>query len=769
MLSALNQGASDLVSGVGKTVKNYISTDAGKAIEAKGNSLASKNYKSASEQFIHPDDGADKHTLGVDWSALPRAAVEQAPALASDVAGQVLTKRLGPVGQWLANTLTFGARTAGGEAEKRAQARTGDANAEPTTEDKLTGLTSTLAQSALNKMGTSAIVSPSKVTATGIKGALQAGGNVAKAAATEGVTNAAQDAVSQGFAKRGTDQEMDPAATKGALIMGALGGGVFSMPHAAKETITVTRMRNQSADEHTAMAANRITEAAGGSKELSDPTVAFDATKRAVDDVRRELSDASKSVTNPSQVAANAIDAAKRGDKLSQRDLAAVDAEGNEQLSSLVRQATALSKLVDMGNYDSGEGRFAGGGSEFARKNAKAALFGLTGIGALPHIAAQGGIGLDTLSATLPHVASSIATGYGGYRGLKVLDKMLGTASPAQTFANKFGDASGNVRVQPPLNQSPTGPKVVPQNSLTTPQPWGPVPEPMPKFKPDVLEPGIAKIVEKLQRQKQQQTAREAMPLLRQLAQDAKPAPEAPGLDASALNEQIKGALLMASARRKLAGQMQAEAEAEVSPMIQEQGGLEAVRNPAMGKRAQELISAANALARLRRQPEEEAPAPAPDAPETPPTAPEPSVAQPKNVDTRGATPTDAPPQPEPFVLPESPHVFKEPKEAAEAIYNEAVAGGKTIRHAEGFKAGTTRRLAGEEAIYNKISTAMPTVAERGAFHKYLAALWGSDSPDVVSQVREHMLAEFPQHAGTIMQHLSDEAIKGLWTKPKKK
>jgi hypothetical protein len=60
-------------------------------------------------------------------------------------------------------------------------------------------------------------------------------------------------------------------------------------------------------------------------------------------------------------------------------------------------------------------------------------------------------------------------------------------------------------------------------------------------------------------------------------------------------------------------------------------------------------------------------------------------------------------------------------------------------------------------------------VQERGDFHKYLSALWGSDSPEVVQQVRQHMLAEFPQHTGTINKHLSDEAIKGLWTKPKKK
>jgi hypothetical protein len=131
--------------------------------------------------------------------------------------------------------------------------------------------------------------------------------------------------------------------------------------------------------------------------------------------------------------------------------------------------------------------------------------------------------------------------------------------------------------------------------------------------------------------------------------------------------------------------------------------------------------------------------------------------------------PKEQVPEPEPFVLPESPHVFKEPRDAAEAIYQDAVKGGKEIRNPEGYKAGTTRRLHGEEAIYNAISSSLSSVKERGDFHKYLAALWGSDSPEVVQQVRGAMLTEFPHHAETINKHLSDEAIKGLWTKPKKK
>lgn len=785
---ALGQGVSDLVSGVGKTVREYVSKDAGDAILSKDAAKANPNYKSATQQFMHPDDGAANHTLGLDWSSLPRAALEQAPGLALDVVGGVASRRLGPVGQYLTGLATFGSRTAGNEAQRRASARTGDANAEPTADDKLSGLQSTLVQSALNKIGTNAIVNPSKVAGTGIAGAAQAAGNVAKAGVVEGATSAAQDAVSQGMANRGTEVPFDTQAILGAGVMGGVGGSTFAAPKGVKETITASRMRDQSSGEATTRAANRVLEVAGGPDKLADPKAGYEATAAAMGDVRRELGDVASTVRNASHEAVSAIERAKSGDPISERDLKAVDAEGNSQLSDLVRQASALQKLTANGNFDKSEGRFAGGLSEFARRNARTALFTAGGAAAVPHILANGAQGADTLSAIAPQIAGGLAGAYGAYKGWQhLIDRPLGLASPAKTFAEKFGDATTAIREAQPLNQSPTGPKVVPQNSLTTPQPWGPTPEAPQKFKPDIVEPGIAKIVAKLQKDKQQQTSREAMPLLRQLAAKAKPVvPDAPDTtlqDAIKAGKQVvkdrqwadqmrqqyeeasapqdapqvkmedvfkatqklaKGLQQMADLRQKGLGSNQAEAEAAVSPLIDSVGGLAEVRNPAMGKRAGELISAANALKKLRQIPE----ADSTDAP----TQPRAEATQPD----------------EPFVLPESPHVFKEPKDAAEAIYQDAVAGGKSVRHPEGFKAGTTRRLAGEEAIYNKISSSLSSVAERGAFHKYLSALWGSDSPDVVRQVRDHMLAEFPHQAATIMKHLSDGAIKGLWSKTKK-
>lgn len=767
LTGALQQGGSDLVAGVGSTIKNLVSKDAGKAVEDAAKSAANPNYKSATQEFMRPSDGAENHVLGVDRKSAPRALLEQAPALAMDLASQALLKRFGPLAQLAGGTASFGLRSAGNEIQKRADARTGVEGSEPSTTDKVVGVGSTALQGALNAYAANKIVSPSKVTGTGLAGVGQVAGNVGKAAVAEGATNAAQEGVSQVASTAGTDKgvSVDPTTIKGAAILGGLGGGVFGAGRGVRDTAQAIQTRGMDAGEHTTLAANRVVDKAGSTKALEDAKTAYSSVQGAQADVSRELSDVSKTITAPSTETANALARAKRGDVLNTKELAAIDAEGNDMLSSLVRQSSALTKLTQRGNFDSGSERFAGGVSEMVRSNAGKLAVAAGGVGSLPHIAANGIAGADGLAAALPGVGQALAGAYGGYKGLKAVERFAGITSPARTFAEKFSDATGQLRPDVQMNQSPTGPKVTPTQSLTTPQPWGPVaPKPTP-FKPDMLESNIGKIVEKLQNQKRKTTVQEAMPLLRQLAEQGKPAPEEPGIDASSINEQIKGALLMASARRKIEGQRQAEAEAATSPMIEEQGGLDAVRNPAMGKRANELISAANALAKLRRQPEqEEAPQPSPtDQPPTPPQwdGPQAGPEQP----TQGSP--QQPEGPQGPTLPKSPYWSEDPADAAKLIYKDLVDGGfeSNIRHPEHYKAGIRRRLEAEQDIYLDIVNQMDR-SEWPAFHKYGAALWGSDSPPIAKQVRDSMLAEFPQHAETINSHLSDKTIDELWTPP---
>jgi hypothetical protein len=781
----LQQGLVDIASGVGKTVKEYGNKDTGNAIMDAAASKANPKYKSAYDEFANPADGADNHVLGLDWKKAPRALLEQAPGLAMDVGAQILMKKLGigGMGRAIGGAGIFGARTAGNEAQKRTDARTGTEGAEPTTEDKLIGAGSTLAQGALNTFGAGKIAAPGIAA----KGIVPAVGNVAKAAVAEGVTSGAQDLISQGAATTGTDAKINFKDTLAQTVLGHAGGGVFAAPHLVKAGAQAVSTRGTDYGEHSVMAGNRLAEKAGGVDKLEDAHTAFSAMRAAQDDVSTELGAAARNISAPSTETANALSRATSGEVLNSREMKAIDAEGNDTLSSLVRQQAALVKMTKRGNFDTTGERWAGGAGETARKYSGRALSTLAGVPAAMHMAANGMSGLDTITASIPGAASAVGGGLLAYGALKKIEKAAGISSPGRSFAERFSDSSGQVR--PDAAPSPMAaagvsvPQVTPQNSLTTPQPWGPVAPKPTAFKPDMLDSNLQKIVDKLQNQKRRDTAQEALPLLRQLAARSQPSPEAPGMDARALNEQIKSAMLMASARRKIAGQQQAEAEAAESPMVNAQGGLDAVRNPAMGKRLNELLSATTALERARRQPEEtEAPPIAPEAPPQPQPpyhSPQPSrppmmdmlqrLAEGGGPDAPEAPQPSSPSAPEPFVLPESPHVFKDPQTAARDIHAEAVAGGKEIRNAEGYKAGTQRRLAGEEAIYETISKSLNSVKERGDFHKYLAALWGSDSPEVVTKVREHMLSEFPHHAETINKHLSDEAIKGLWTKPKKK
>ncbi len=693
MTGALTKGASDLASGVGKTIKEYISPDAGKTVQDAATKIADPKYNSATEGFSHPEDGADKHVLGRDWSKLPRAMVEQAPGLATDVLSQLALKRLGPLAQIAGGMASFGLRTAGNEAQKRATTRTGDENAVPTTEDKVVGGGSTFAQAALNQVGLSKITNPAKVAATGLSGVAQAGGNVAKAALAEGATNAAQGAISDVAA----GGKVDTHSALDNFVLGGAGGGMFAGARGAKDAASAVRFRDVGGDLASASAAvaNRLLEKAGEPEALQNPSTAFKATSDTHADVMRELTQEVRKLTSRPANADNALARASQGRDLNSSDLSAIEAlDGAESVKALAKQATVLSRLKATGNYDTGSEQFSGGIAEAARKLVTQRPL-LTG-GAYAGSNALA-VGFDGLTNALTSHALPVGAAYLGTRGI---ERALGITAPARAFAEKFGDGSGSVRPDVPLNQSPTGPKVVPQNSLTTPQPWGPVSPPPQRFKPDIIEPGIAKIVEKIRNEKRRDNVQAAMPLLRRLA-----------------------------------------------ALVTENGGVDYLGAPGFSKRVKDLAGTAETVRKLRRVPEEDST----DAP-TAPAAP----------DGPNATP-------ELFTLPESPYWHLDPTEASHKILADALSGPKDVRHPERYRASTERRLQGEETIYNNISSALTSVKERGDFHKYLSALWGSDSPEVVAKVRDQMLTEFPQHAATITKHLNDEAIKGLWKAPKKK
>jgi hypothetical protein len=215
--------------------------------------------------------------------------------------------------------LTFGSRTAGNEAQKRAIARTGDTDAEPSFEDKAIGLGSAGAQAALNQIALNKVLSPAKV-GVGTSGVTQAARNALTAAATEGATNAAQDAISQGASTAGTKDGLaiDPHTLVDSAILGTVSGGVISTPKSVKDAGSAVRFRDMGGDltPASAAAANRMIEKAGSVEALQSPSKAFHAVSDTHTDVIHELSEATSTLRklNPLPVeAGNALARAEKG------------------------------------------------------------------------------------------------------------------------------------------------------------------------------------------------------------------------------------------------------------------------------------------------------------------------------------------------------------------------------------------------------------------------------------------------------------------------
>jgi hypothetical protein len=495
--SALSQGTSDLVRGAGKTIREYIAPEAGKAIEATGQNIANQKYKPALESFSNPEDGAENHVLGRDWSKLPRVLVEQAPGAASDLIATMALKRLGPLAQAAGGVGSYLLRNSGNEAQKRAEGRTGDASAEPTAEDKAIGLGSTAAQAALNQLALGKLINPARVTGVGASGIAQAAGNVAKGAAAEGITNSAQDAVSQVASTAGTKDgvRVDPHSMVDSAIIGGIGGGVVSSGKAAKDSVAAVRFRDVGNDlaPHSAAVANRLIERAGSSEALQSPSTAYHATQDAHADVVRELADAVstlRKVQSLTTEADNAISRAAKGKNLNGSDLAAInEIDGGDAVKNLANQATVLARLKAKGSFDPSDERFSGGVAEGVRNLVKRNPLLTGGAYAGGHALT---VGLDSLASTLGNNALPVL---GAYAGTRAAERALGITAPARTFAEKFADPSAPVRDQevsaPREVHSTSVPQIPPRKPA---QPWGaPKPE---TDTPTMIDDGIANIVQ---------------------------------------------------------------------------------------------------------------------------------------------------------------------------------------------------------------------------------------------------------------------------------
>lgn len=499
---AIQQGASNLVSGVGKTLKEYIAPEAGKTVQAAGKSIADQKYQPATEAFSNPSDGADKHLLGRDWSQLPRVLTEQAPGIATDVLATMALKKLGPAAQIAGGLASHLLRTSGDEAQRRATGRTGNVDAEPSTEDKAIGLGSSAAQAALNQFGIGKIIKPAKFGEVGVAGVSKAVGNTGKAAAVEGATEAAQEGISQAASTAGTKDglRISPNAVFDAGVFGAVGGGAFSAPKAAKDATTAVRFHN-TGDEltpYSAGIANRIlSKVDGDASNLQSPSKAFKAVSDTQADVLNELSQAASFMRKRGDIdteADNAVSRALQGRDLSKTDLEAIDRTEADDLKALAKQATVLSRLTSKGNFDTSDERFSGGIAErvrkFVTKSPLTAGGAYAGGNALTH-------GLDALAV---NAASNALPALGAYTGVRAAERALGITAPARSFVEKFANPEVPARpTQPQQTPSATQSTSVPSLPFRAPAKPRGDPEPVADRDTDagpLIDDGIANIVQ---------------------------------------------------------------------------------------------------------------------------------------------------------------------------------------------------------------------------------------------------------------------------------
>lgn len=552
------QGLAGLISGPASTGKRILGMDTS-AMAAAAEKVAPKDYKSA------PVLGPDSHwydPTSYNWKNVPQMLAENAPQMAESIAAAKVGAKVHPLVGLAAGAVPFAVNALGDTAKNAAVNRTGDTAAEPDKADKLRAAGTVAAQSIPQMLAISRFMpGANKVTQVGVNGAVRSGGKAGVTTAIEGGTGAAQEAIGQVGATLGTPGgvKLDPGAIAEQGVGNAILGGGFAAPKMASNALGAAKYRKFGGDNAAATetVANRIKDAADGAN-LKYPKAGFSAVRQAHEDTITELKTAAKAAGTSSPDTEAAIKRATKGRELTDADLNELQTNSTPDVARLAREAHVTAMLKGMGDYQ-GE-KFIGGVTHGIGKHIRAYNAPISAGASAALGAATGGGHAASLFAYSPETLSALAGAYAAVRGV---DALTGNRSPANKFVDKFGTDTAIPGLTPPQQppapppQTTSVPQVAPPSAPA--QPWGaPTPAPTP-------------------------------------------------IDASALNTQVKAAFEKYAARKKWEGVRQANTEAADSAAINAQGGLDALSNPALGKRAKELLGNADALKRLRANPEEEA------------------------------------------------------------------------------------------------------------------------------------------------------------------
>jgi hypothetical protein len=598
VVAGLSHGIAGVPSGLAKTA-NVLGVET-PGLDAVAKSSEPANYKAA---HLIREGGHWYNPSDYSPSAIPQILAEQAPGLLVDASAGWTAGKLAPGGPAVKALAGLGGfagsaalRTFGHGAQANADARTGTPNSPVETKDLTREVGKQALEAPFNMIGASRILPVGKL----------AGSALAKYGTTVGTemgVGGLNDLVDQAGTTLGSKEgfKYDPNRTAEAAVTRAVGSGALVAPRLAADLHGNSKYGSFEADAPTkaaaeALAARQLAIADGRS--LSNAKVGAEAVGGAHSDVHSELAAASKGETL-SQDNANTLKRINEGGKASPSEITALADEASPETMHLARQALLSAKLKGMGQFS--EDKFTGGisGAMERLKPISNPIGTLAATGAAGLVGHAAGLGL------LGTYGAPILGGlYGGYGAARILDKMSGLRSPAKGFTDRYGGTDTPVR----LPEAPVAPN-----------------EPLSTSVPQVAPPQNTQLW-------------------------GTPAHEA--LDANALNTQVKSALLMAAARRKIEGQRQAEGIAEDSPAINDQGGVSALSNPAFAKRGSQLLSAARVMKKLTAEPvtaDEPAPA-APEAPNLSPVAMK--MLQQK---LKQGLPPEAPPAPPP--APEAPQI----------------------------------------------------------------------------------------------------------------
>jgi hypothetical protein len=644
VVAGLKQGLSTAISGPNETAKVFAGASSDN-LDKAAKTIAPENYHPVTGDTFFGPGGVLQNPKNYKWSQLPQAVAEAAPGLGVDIAAARLGARIHPYAGLAAGLGSFALRKLGLTAEQAAETRTGQAGAEPSTEDKLRAAGTTALEAAPQALGVGRFIPGLGVSAAPAKSIAGAAATLAKTAGAEAAAAGGSNVAGQVGMSVGTDKglSVDPKEAALSAVTGGATGGLFGSSRLVRDvsdaktygkTINTPELENAARDF-----ANRVQSTTGGAdlegnmfNRGSAQRAGLEGLNKAHDAVKNELDQAVGRVSTPlSTDAMNTLQAIKKGNNPTAAEWQHLETSlGQDPMApavmNLARQSHVATMVRDSGSVKDGKlvGGIATKVGEYLTPHAagKAALASL----AAEHAGAH-------LIAYSPEILATLAGAYGAGR---VLDSATGRASPAGRFVSRFADNSGSIRTNPPpapppqpqgnpgQPAGPTGPRM-PMNPGVTGAllakalgqgPWQPQAAPGPGV--GAINPLAKSITAGLNQATPAPSRAEDLQAaitagLKEVPRPVAPAAPPAPMNALALPRDVTGpaknimagATLAQKLKQEAAGRAQAQAEAASSPFLdQTVGGPQDVTNPVATKEMGRLVSAAKALATLRADPE---------------------------------------------------------------------------------------------------------------------------------------------------------------------